>query len=117
MGCFNGQRLTDNGEQKKLHATLVILGWIAQRIPHLVQEIHARGHEVASHGYYHNLCTQCSTGELRKDLKDSKKLLEDIIGSPLYGYRSPSFSIDDEILKIIRHCGYLYDSSFNHLGV
>lgn len=67
----------------------------------------------SSHGYHHNLCTQCSTEELRKGLKDSKKLLEDIIGSPVYGYRSPSFLIDDEILKIIKDCSYLYDSSFN----
>ena len=98
-------------------ATFFILGWIAQRLPHLVREIHARGHEVASHGYNHNLCTQCSTEELRKDLKDSKKLLEDIIGDPVYGYRSPSFSIDDETLKTIKDCGYLYDSSFNSFGM
>ena len=41
-------------------ATFFVLGWIAERLPNLVREIHARGHEVASHGYYHNLCNQQS---------------------------------------------------------
>ena len=114
---FNGTQTTDNGEQKKLQATFFILGWLARRFPNLVREIHARGHEVASHGYQHSLFTQCSTVELRKDLKDSKKLLEDIIGALVYGYRAPSFAIDNEILKIIKDCGYLYDSSFNSFGI
>jgi len=94
-------------------ATFFVLGWIAKRLPHLVREIHSRGHEVASHGYYHNLCNQESGDALKNDLAGSKKLLEDIIGAPIYGYRAPSFSINDDILKMIETCGYLYDSSFN----
>jgi len=98
-------------------ATFFILGWIAERLPHLVREIHARGHEVASHGYYHNLCNHQSYEELETDLADSKKLLEDIISAPIYGYRAPSFSIDKDILKIIQDCGYLYDSSYNSFSM
>jgi len=97
--------------------TFFILGWIAERLPHLVREIHARGHEVASHGYYHNLCNKQSVQDLKKDLKYSKKLLEDIIGSRVVGYRAPSFAINDDILKIIEDCGYLYDSSYNSFSM
>ena len=100
-----------------IRATFFILGWIAERLPHLVREIHTRGHEIASHGYNHRLCTECSTEELKIDLIDSKKLLEDIIGERIYGYRAPSFSINNDILKIIEECGYLYDSSFNSFGM
>ena len=117
LDLFSSQRWTDNGEQKKVHATFFVLGWIAQRLPHLVRDIHARGHEVASHGYHHKLLTKCSPKELRIDLKESKKILEDIIGDGVYGYRAPSFSIDNDGLKIIEDCGYLYDSSFNSLGM
>jgi len=98
-------------------ATFFILGWIAERLPHLVREIQSRGHEVASHGYYHNLCNQQSPAALKKDLTDSKKLLEDITGAPVYGYRAPSFSISNEILKLIEDCGYLYDSSYNSFAL
>lgn len=36
-------------------ATFFILGWIAERLPHLVREIYSRGHEIASHGNNHRL--------------------------------------------------------------
>jgi peptidoglycan-N-acetylglucosamine deacetylase len=96
-----------------LTATFFVLGWIAERLPHLVREIHARGHEVASHGYAHRLCSDCSNDELVEDLGRSKKLLEDLIGCRVYGYRAPNFSISDQVLKTIAECGYTYDSSYN----
>jgi polysaccharide deacetylase family protein (PEP-CTERM system associated) len=111
------RRTTDNGRNAKAHATFFILGWLARRLPNLVREIHSRGHEVASHGYLHNRCNNQSQEELKKDLRDSKNLLEDIIGASVYGYRAPSFSINHDILKIIRDCGYLYDSSYNSFGM
>jgi polysaccharide deacetylase family protein (PEP-CTERM system associated) len=101
----------------QIRATFFVLGWLAERLPHLVREIHARGHEVASHGYYHNLCDQESCHALKKDLSDSKKLLEDIIGATVLGYRAPSFSINHHVLRLIEDCGYLYDSSFNSFNL
>jgi len=94
-------------------AKFFVLGWIARRLPHLVREIQARGHEVASHGYYHKLCKEESAEGLENDLATSKKLLEDITGAPVYGYRAPGFSIDTDILIRIEEAGYFYDSSFN----
>ena len=101
----------------KISATFFILGWIAKKLPHLVREIHERGHEVASHGFFHSLCTRCSTRELREELIKSKKFLEDIIGAPVLGYRAPSFSISNEVLDVIQGCGYLYDSSYNSFDI
>ncbi len=103
--------------QGNLKATFFVLGWVAKRLPNLIREIHSCGHEVASHGYYHNLCDQQPVEELKRDLTDSKKLLEDIIGSPVFGYRAPSFAINNDILKIIEDCGYLYDSSYNSFAM
>lgn len=97
--------------------TFFVLGWIAERLPNLVREIHSRGHEVASHGYSHDICNQESSEELKRDLSDSKKCLEDIIGTPVFGYRAPSFSINNDILKVIEKCGYLYDSSYNSFSM
>ncbi|GBC59241.1 polysaccharide deacetylase [Desulfonema ishimotonii] len=101
------------GGREKPRATFFMLGWLAERLPLLVREIHRRGHEVASHGYYHNLCPREEPSRLMWDLTKSKKLLEDIIGAPVTGYRAPSFSITEDILKRIEDCGYGYDSSFN----
>lgn len=103
-----------NTENATPKATFFLLGWIAERLPNLVREISNRGHEVASHGFDHKLCTSQSESELKNDLIESKKLLEDIVGKAVTGYRAPSFSISDPILKTLRSCGYRYDSSFNN---
>jgi len=101
----------------KPKATFFILGWIAQRLPHLVKEINNRGHEVANHGNLHNLCTTQSSQKVLKDLKSGKEILEDIIGKKVYGYRAPSFAINNDILKIIKDTGHTYDSSFNSFSM
>lgn len=98
---------------RPIRATFFVLGWIAERLPHLVREIQARGHEIASHGYEHKLCKDQPVDDLKNDLDKSKKLLEYVTGNPVYGYRAPSFSIDHAALRIAKECGYLYDSSFN----
>jgi alpha-amylase/alpha-mannosidase (GH57 family) len=102
-----------NKTEPSVRSTFFVLGWIAERLPHLVREIHKRGHEVASHGYGHEMCNQQSSQALKADLIKSKTLLEDIIGEGVHGYRAPSFSVDNDILQIIQEAGYRYDSSFN----
>ena len=113
----NGPQSIDDGQDEKVRGTFFVLGWLAERLPHLVREIQSRGHEVASHGYYHNLSNDQSHKDLKADLYNSKSLLEDIIGNQVYGYRAPSFAIDNDILKIIEDCGYLYDSSYNSFAL
>lgn len=100
-------------QPRPLQATFFVLGWLAERLPSLVREIQAQGHEVASHGYNHLLCAEQSPDELTQDLQRSRKLLEDILGSRVSGYRAPSFSISDRILELIREAGYFYDASYN----
>ncbi len=113
----NQQPTTLNRHAHKVRCTFFILGWLAERLPHLVREIQNRGHEVASHGFDHNLCNEEPKDRLKQDLLDSKKLLEDIISAPVLGFRAPSFSISDDTLKVIEECGYLYDSSFNSFAM
>jgi len=109
--------MRQKGASGPLQATFFVLGWIAERLPHLVREIYSRGHEVASHGYFHRCCNESPSEDLEKDLVDSKNLLEDIIGDRIYGYRAPSFSINDDVLEIIKACGYQYDSSYNSFAL
>ncbi len=96
-----------------VRATFFILGWIAERFPNLVAEIYQRGHEIASHGFNHQLCYNQTTDDLRQDLIKSKQILQDIIGQEVSGYRAPSFSITDEAISMLQEVGYLYDSSYN----
>ncbi len=101
----------------KVKATFFILGWIARRVPDLVLEIKKRGHEIASHGNFHHLCTNQLMDELTEDLLISKKFLEDLTGQEIHGYRAPSFAVNNKILEIIRQAGYSYDSSYNSFAM
>lgn len=95
-------------------ATFFVLGWVAARFPRLAREIAAAGHEVACHGYAHRrVCTQ-TREEFREDLGRSKALLEDQTGSPVRGYRAPSYSIGPTCLWAfdeLAEAGFAYDSS------
>jgi polysaccharide deacetylase family protein (PEP-CTERM system associated) len=97
-------------------ATFFILGWVAKRLPALVRQIILRGHEVASHGYQHDLLNKMSPEALLEDLRSSKALLETITGQPVAGYRAPNFSIFKAGIDLVRRAGYRYDSSYNSFG-
>jgi peptidoglycan-N-acetylglucosamine deacetylase len=102
---------------RKPRATFFVLCWIAERFPYLVREIAARGHEIASHGCYHELPENMPLNSLRAELTDSRKRLEDTIGMPVVGFRAPSFSINDDILEAVARSGYRYDSSYNSFSL
>lgn len=95
-------------------ATFFVLGWVADRHPHVVRRIASAGHEIASHGWWHYRVTQLQPDEFREEVRSSKALLEDITGQPVSGYRAPSFSITPDAqfaFDILLEEGYLYDSS------
>ena len=102
---------------KKERCTFFILGWLAERLPRMVREIAARGHEVASHGYNHQMCNRLSETDLQNELSGSKRLLENITGAAVAGFRAPNFSINERVLGAIQECGYRYDSSYNSFSL
>jgi len=96
------------------HGTFFFLGYIAQRHPSLVKEIVNRGHEIASHGMEHRPLTHMSKEEFIHDASTSQKLLQDISGRDVYGWRSPGFLITNKqnyLFDALAQCGYKYDSS------
>jgi polysaccharide deacetylase family protein (PEP-CTERM system associated) len=93
------------------HATCFVLGWVAERCPGLVQRIASEGHEIASHGYGHELLYDLSPDDFRSDIRRSKQILEDTAGIEVKGYRAPNFSITDWAIPILQEEGFTYDSS------
>ncbi|KUO64449.1 MAG: hypothetical protein APF84_10580 [Gracilibacter sp. BRH_c7a] len=95
-------------------ATFFVLGCVAARHPELVRRIVQQGHELASHGYTHQMITQMSKEEFRDDLVRSKTLLEEISGVNITCFRAPTWSITESslwALEVLEEEGFLYDSS------
>lgn len=110
----NNRRLLDLFDQYDVKATFFVLGWVAARLPDLVRDIANRGHEVASHGYSHQLIYNQTPEVFREETTRSKQLLEDIIQAPVNGYRAASYSITERsrwALDILAEAGFIYDSS------
>lgn len=110
----NTQRVLDLFDRHAVKGTFFVLGWVAERHPALVREIHQRGHEVACHGYSHKLVYEQTPEEFRDETVRSKALLEDATGVAVRGYRAASFSIVERsrwALDVLVDCGFAYDSS------
>ena len=110
----NLYRMFDELDKRQVKATCFFLGWIAEKFPHLVKETYKRGHEIASHGYAHQLLYSLSPDSFREDIRKSKSILEDLTGAPVNGYRAPGFSLTKDTLwafPILCEEGYTYSSS------
>lgn len=110
----NTHQILDLFDRHNTKATFFVLGWVAERLPGLVMEIAGRGHEIASHGYSHQLIYNQSKTVFEEETRRSKKILEDIVQRPVLGYRAASYSITPNskwALDVLIEAGFKYDSS------
>lgn len=110
----NTGRVLDLFAARGVHATFFVLGWVAERHPALVRRIVAEGHELASHGYEHTRVHQFTPEQFRDDVTRTRRILEDIGGVAVRGYRAPSYSIDARnlwALDVLLETGHVYSSS------
>jgi polysaccharide deacetylase family protein (PEP-CTERM system associated) len=121
----NTRRILDLLAAHRVRATFFILGAVARRDPRLIRAIAAGEHEIASHGADHYRVGEQSTPQFAEDVTATRKLLEDVSGTSVIGYRAANFSIDCNswwAYSILEQAGYRYSSSINpivhdHYGV
>ncbi|MCW8889419.1 MAG: DUF3473 domain-containing protein [Sedimenticola sp.] len=110
----NIERILALYDQHKIKATFFILGWIAERYPSLVRAIVDHGHEIACHSYWHRRAFNQTLEAFTEEIITTKKLLEDLSGEAVTGYRAPSYSIGEKNLwahEALERAGYRYSSS------
>ena len=110
----NTRRLLELLARHQVHGTFFVLGWTAERFPQLIHDIHAAGHEIGSHSYWHRLIYEQTPDEFRDDLRRSREVLTDIIGQKVNCFRAPTFSITRKswwALEILVEEGFTVDSS------
>jgi polysaccharide deacetylase family protein (PEP-CTERM system associated) len=101
-------------DRHQVRGTFFILGWVARHCPALIKKIHREGHEVASHGYAHQLVYDLNPDLFRADLRKSIDAIASACGVRPMAYRAPSFSIIASsmwALEVLVQEGFLVDSS------
>ena len=111
----NVESLLDLCDEHNIRSTCFILGCVARDKPEVVRLILDRGHEVASHGFNHELIDKLTPVRFREDVSKAKAILEDITGVVVRGYRAPSWSVTRQNMEwfydILAEAGYSYSSS------
>jgi polysaccharide deacetylase family protein (PEP-CTERM system associated) len=100
--------------ERGVRATFFVLGWIAERHPRIVRDIVAAGHEVACHGYSHELIYRQAPDVFREETSRARAILEDQSQTRILGYRAATWSITRKslwALDILAEQGFEYDSS------
>jgi len=108
------QKVLDLFDRHGAKGTFFFVGWVAEKFPQLVRDVHSRGHELACHSYWHRTVYSLSPDEFRTDTRAAVRAIEDAAGVQIYGYRAPSWSITKECLwalDILAEEGFTYDSS------
>jgi polysaccharide deacetylase family protein (PEP-CTERM system associated) len=112
--CRNTDELLGLFDDAGVRGTFFVLGWVAERFPDLIRRIQAGGHELASHGYAHQLVYDLTPEEFRADLARARGAIGDATGVVVQGYRAPSYSITNRslwALDVLVTEGYHFDSS------
>lgn len=110
----NTVRILEQFKRYNVRATFFTLGWVAERYPAIIREIVGAGHELASHGYGHQLVHDLTPQQFRDDVVRAKDILETIGGSKVSGYRAPTFSIGPRnpwAFRVLEETGHAYSSS------
>jgi polysaccharide deacetylase family protein (PEP-CTERM system associated) len=110
----NVDSLLELFQRRGVRATFFMLGWVAERFPTMLRRILAAGHELASHGFEHRRVTTQNRAQFAADVTATRRLLEDIGGRVVRGYRAASYSINASnlwALDVLQEAGYQYSSS------
>ena len=103
-------QILDVLRRHEVRATFFVPGRVAERYPERVADIVAAGHELAHHGYTHTSPTKLSRAEEESELVRGLEALR-AFGTPITGYRSPSWDLSPHTLDLLHEHGLTYSSN------
>jgi polysaccharide deacetylase family protein (PEP-CTERM system associated) len=108
------ERILAELDKRNLKATFFCLGWIAEKHPQVIRNIHSQGHHIGCHSYQHELSTRFDRNSFKNDTEKAKKLIEDVTGEEINVFRAPGFSITENntwTFEVLTELGFQYDCS------
>ena len=107
-------RILEALSTRNLKGTFFCLGWIAEKHPNVIKQIHQQGHHIGCHSYQHELSFRFNRQEFKNDTGKSQKLIEDLIGEKVNAFRAPGFSITEQnkwAFEVLDELSFEYDCS------
>jgi peptidoglycan/xylan/chitin deacetylase (PgdA/CDA1 family) len=100
-------------EEESVKATFLTCGAIAERFPETVKAIVAKGHEIAGHGYHHEVARKLTREQETEVMKKTVDMIRTRTGQRPVGWRSCTQSPNS--LELLMEHGFLWNSnSFSH---
>lgn len=107
-------RLLDMYERYGVKATFFFTGYIAKLYPKVVKMAFESGHEIGSHGLTHETNKAFDIllpEEQLSHLRQSKQILEDLIGEEVISFRAPAARVNKGFPMVLTEAGFKIDSS------
>ena len=71
-----------------------------------LREIAGEGHCIGSHGMTHEILTKAEPGVQMRELQESKRYFEEVLGKPVNSFAFPYGHFNDELVVRARSVGY-----------
>ena len=99
-------QILDELEKAGVKATFFMVGKHVERYPEIARRVAREGHDIENHGYDHKVMLYYKTDELRKEIDDTEKVIEDVTGQTTRYFRPPKAWLTDAEKQKIREMGY-----------
>jgi len=108
------EKVLDLFAEMNIRATIFVVGDVAKKHPELIKKASNEGHEIGLHSHEHTPLQLLNPRDFEREVSDAKKLLQEISGQQINGYRAPTMSLTYETrwaVPILQRTGFTYSSS------
>src|SRR5438552_1792006 len=98
-------RLLDVLAKYDIRATFFLIGKFVDERPDIVREIARAGHVIGNHTYSHRNLIFASADQVRKEIADCERAINDAIGEHSNLFRPPFGGRTPSALRTVRQCG------------
>jgi len=92
-------------------STFFLTSDVAENTADTIKEVIKHGHEIACHGFEHQLLNLNSRDEQLKNIKTATEIINENLHISPIGFRAPVNKVNEETLEVLAILGYKYDSS------